>query len=129
MKIISNNILINWLEWHLIEAPIMIVKAWKNFFVFTMHYFSVVVSIKTFFSYWHKYRWHYGRGFNLARYIEVFSSNLVSRIIGAFLRSFFIISGLIAGVFVLIVGFLVLISWLVLPLITIIILLIGLFYV
>jgi hypothetical protein len=114
------NILTLWLEWHFIDAPKEILKAWKNFLAFNLYFFSIFFLIKTFFSYWHKYRWSYGRGFSFSRYFEVFFSNLISRIVGALLRSFFITIGLIAEVLIFFSGLIFLIVWFVLPLASII---------
>jgi hypothetical protein len=115
----KKNILTLWLNWHFLDMPQEIVKNWKNFLVFSLHFFSVINSIKTFFSHWHKYRWSYGRGFSFSRYAEVFFSNMVSRLIGAFLRSFFIVFGFISTIVVFLLGLLLLMVWIFLPLLLI----------
>lgn len=46
-----------------------------------------------------------GTGFNLQKYIEVITFNLISRFIGAFIRFFLLILGLIIFIFVLLLGF------------------------
>jgi hypothetical protein len=115
----KKNILTLWLNWHFLDMPQEIVKNWKNFLVFSLHFFSVINSIKTFFSHWHKYRWSYGRGFSFSRYAEVFFSNMVSRLIGAFLRSFLILFGFLTTIVVFLLGLLLLIVWIFLPLLLI----------
>jgi len=112
---IRQNIVIQWLCWHFFDVPKGILKAWKNFLLFNFNYFSVVLLLKTFFSPWRRYSWSYGRGFNVRRYVEVFFSNLLSRILGAIVRSFLIAFGLITEIFILCLGLIVFLGWLILP--------------
>ncbi len=55
----------------------------------------------------------------MGRYFETFIFNMMSRIIGAILRTFFIILGLISELFIIIAGAAALLVWLVSPLILI----------
>jgi len=112
---IRQNIVVQYLIWHFFDVPKGILKAWKNFLFFNFNYFSVVLLLKTFFSPWRRYSWSYGRGFNIKRYVEAFLSNLLSRILGAIVRSVLIIIGLITEIFVLCLGVIVFFGWLVLP--------------
>ena len=111
----KQNIIIQYLIWHFFDVPKEILKAWKNFLFFNLNYFSVFLLLKTFFSHWRKYRWSYGRGFDVKVYIETFFSNFISRILGAIVRSFFIFSGLLIEVFIFLAGFVILFAWLFLP--------------
>ncbi|HXK32344.1 MAG: hypothetical protein A2Z68_00475 [Candidatus Nealsonbacteria bacterium RBG_13_38_11] len=112
---IRQNIVIQWLCWHFFDVPKGILKAWRNFLFFNFNYFSVVLLLKTFFSPWRRYSWSYGRGFNIQRYIEVFLSNLLSRALGAIVRSFLIVFGLITEIFIISLGLIVFLGWLILP--------------
>jgi len=85
-------ILIQYLSWHFFDVPKDILRGWKNFLKFGLNYFSISLLFKTLFSHWRKYRWFYPKGFDIGKYIEVFFSNLISRILGAILRIFLIIS-------------------------------------
>ncbi len=82
---------------------------------FNLNYFSVPLLLKTFFSHWRKYKWSYGRGFDVGRYFEAFFSNLISRVLGAIIRSIMIFLGLITEIFVLLLGLIVFVGWLILP--------------
>jgi hypothetical protein len=111
----KQNIFFQWLSWQFFEVPLNILKAWKNFLKFNFNYFSVPLLLKTFFSHWRKYRWSYGKGFDVGRYFEAFFSNLISRILGAIMRSILIFLGLVTEIFVFLSGIILFVGWLVLP--------------
>jgi hypothetical protein len=117
MKTISKkeNIFWQWLVWHYFETPRGILRAWKNFLKFNLNYWSLPLLFKTFFSYWRKYYWSYGRGFDFNRYLTVFFSNLISRFLGAVMRSILIILGFLTEIFLIFLGIVVLFGWFVLP--------------
>ncbi|MBU4351379.1 hypothetical protein L6250_02290 [Candidatus Parcubacteria bacterium] len=114
--ILSQNIILLWLYWHFVEAPKQIFRGWMNILVFNWNYFSVTLLFKTLFAYWHQYRWHYPRGFDIGKYLEVFFSNMISRILGAIMRTFMIFFGIIVQFGILIIGLAALITWLAMPL-------------
>lgn len=111
----KHNILFKWLFWHFIEVPKEILKAWKNFLVFNFHYFSVVGLLKSLLAPWRRQTESYGKGFDPKRYLTVFASNMISRVLGAAVRTVIILLGLIFEVLVFAAGLAVLISWLLLP--------------
>jgi hypothetical protein len=111
----KTNIFFQWLFWQFFEVSGNILKAWRSFLLFNLNYFSIPLLLKTFFSHWRKYRWSYGKGFDIKRYLEAFFSNLISRILGAIVRFFLIFIGLLAEIFVIFAGGIIFLSWLVLP--------------
>jgi len=111
----KQNILFLWLYWHFFEVPKNILKVWRNFLLFNLNYFSIPLLLKTFFSHWHRYEWSYGRGFDLQRYLWVFSSNMISRFLGAIMRSILIFIGVIIEIFIIFAGIILLLGWLILP--------------
>jgi len=111
----KQNIISQVLVWWLVEAPRKIVSAWKNFLLFNLNYFSVVLLLKTLFSPWRRYESSYKRGFNLGKYVEDLLSNIIFRLLGAIIRSVLIIAGLVVEVFILVIGFSVLILWIISP--------------
>ena len=113
------NIVFQWLSWQFFDVPKEILKVWKNFLKFNLNYFSVPLLIKTFFSPWRKYRMSYGKGFDIGRYIEVFFSNLLFRTLGAIMRSFLIILGLLVEIFIIFCGIIIFLGWLILPILLI----------
>ena len=108
-------LLLYYLKWHFIDAPKNILKGWGNILGFNLNYFSIGLLLQTFFSPWRRIAWDYGRGFNLGTYLFTFGSNLISRIIGAIMRSFLIAAGLAAQFAILLMGSFLLLSWLALP--------------
>jgi len=111
----SQSIIFTWIYWHFIEAPKQIIKGWKNILAYNWNYFSVTLMFKTLFAYWHQYRWYYPRGFDAGKYLEVFFSNTISRVLGAIVRILMIFFGLISQLFIFLAGLAVLLVWLILP--------------
>ena len=119
------NIFFQYLSWQFFDMPGEILKAWRNFLLFNLNYFSVPLLIKTLFSHWRRYKWSYPRGFDIGKYFEVFISNLISRILGAIMRIFLIIIGILAEVFIIFAGMIIFLGWLVLPILLILGLIFG----
>lgn len=124
LAIIKKNIFIQYFVWHFFDAARKIINAWRNFLLFNLHYFSISLLIRTLFSYWHKYRWSYGKRFDLKIYLETFFSNFLSRFIGMVIRIFFIVTGFLIEIFIFFFGLIILLIWFALP----IILILGLYY-
>ena len=119
MKIITLNIISLWFFWYFFEMPQNILKAWKNFLLFNLNYFSVTLLLKTLFSHWKRYSWKRGRGFNIGEYFSVLLSNLMSRFIGAIVRSVLILIGLIFEAFIIFFGIVIFLGWFILPILLI----------
>jgi len=119
------NIFFEALIWQFFDAPKAILIGWKNFLLFNLNYFSIPLLLRTYFSHWHRYSYSYERVFEFWKNIEVFVFNMMSRIIGAILRTFFIIIGATVEVAIVIIGLIILLIWLVLPFILIFGLLFG----
>ena len=109
------TLFLRYLKWHFIDASREILKGWGNILWFNLNYFSVLALLQTFFSPWRRIAWSYGRGFDIGRYLYVFFSNLISRILGAFVRSFLIGAGLIGEIFFFAIGLVIFLLWLALP--------------
>ena len=122
---IGQNIVSLWISWQFFDVPKNILKAWRNFLKFNLNYFSIPLLLKTFFSPWRRYIWYYPKGFDLGKYFEVFFSNLISRILGAVLRFFLIIIGILAEILIIFVGLMIFFGWLVLPILLIVGLIFG----
>ncbi|MBD3208495.1 MAG: hypothetical protein GF370_03505 [Candidatus Nealsonbacteria bacterium] len=112
---VEKNIFLLWLKWQFWDAPSFILRVWKNFLRFGLEYFSVPLLLKTLFAPWRRYQWSYPRGFDLFIYLEVLFSNVLFRSMGALFRSVLIVVGVVFEFFVLLVGFLALAIWLILP--------------
>ena len=119
-----SNIILQYLQWHFIDQPRAILRAWKNFLLFNLNYWSIPLLLKTFFSYWRKYQFSYGRGLDIKRYFEAFSFNAISRVMGAIMRGILIVIGIITEIFIIFVGIIIFLGWLFLP----ILLIFGIYY-
>lgn len=113
------NIIFEYFSWHFIEMPVNILKAWWNFILFSLNYFSVSLLLKTFLAPWRRDVLVFPRGFDLGKYLEILFSNLISRVLGAIVRSVLIVLGIIVEIFVILFGIIVFIGWMILPLIII----------
>jgi len=122
-------ILIQYLHWHFFELPREILGAWRNFLKFNFNYFSIPLLLKTLFSHWRRYKWQYGRSFDIGKYLNVFFSNLTSRVLGAIMRVFLILLGLLTQIFIIFLGIIVFLGWLALPALLIIGLIFGLIHI
>jgi hypothetical protein len=111
----SQNIVVQYLQWHFIEMPKEFLRGWKNYLKFYSYFFSIPLLLKTLFSPWKRYQWSYGRGFSPTRYLETFVSNMFSRLIGAVLRITLICVGILVELFVFALGGIVFLCWLFLP--------------
>lgn len=111
----NQNIVFQWFCWQFFEAPKGILKGWKNFLSFNLGYFSIFLLSRTLFSPWRRYQVSYGRGFDIAKYLEAFFSNLIFRILGAIIRIFIIITGLLIEILIFFAGVIVFFGWLMLP--------------
>jgi len=112
---IRKNIFLLWVEWYFIDIPKGIVKAWVNFLLFNLYFFSVTFLIKTLFSHWHKTMWYRGRGFSFSRFFEAIISNVFSRVIGAVMRFFLIITSVIIEIIIFFSGIIILLFWMIMP--------------
>jgi len=115
MSEVSQNILFQYFSWQFFDVPKKLIKAWKNFLLFNLNYFSIPLLVKTLFAPWRKYKMSYGRGFDAGRYAEAFLSNLIFRILGAIVRIFLIIIGLFVEILIIFGGIIVFFGWLILP--------------
>ena len=109
------NLFLEYIKWHFVDLPREIKRGWINYLKFFAYFFSIPLLLKTFFSPWRRYRWSYGRGFEIGRFVETFLSNLFMRILGAFLRFWVIIFGLIIESLVFVGGMLFLCIWISMP--------------
>ena len=115
----KQNIIYQYIVWYFFDVPKEILRGWRNYILFYSNYFSVPTLLKTFFSHWRRYYSSYGKGFSIARYSEAFVFNMMSRIIGAILRVFFIVAGVLAEILIFILGVIIFLAWFLLPLVLI----------
>jgi hypothetical protein len=111
----GSNIFLQYLSWHFWDVPKEILRGWGNFLRFNLNYFSIGLLLKTFFAPWKKYTWFYPRGFDPKKYLEVFISNMISRLIGAGVRFWLILFGVLTEILIIFLGIIIFFLWLLLP--------------
>lgn len=119
-------VFLQYLSWHFFDVPKKILKAFKNILLFNLEYFSIFLLLKTFFSHWRRYSFAYPRGFDIRAYAGVFFSNLISRILGAVVRTFLIVLGILVEILILFLGGIVFLGWFFFPFILVLLLYFGL---
>ncbi len=120
----KRNIISSWFFWHYSVALNSAWQRWRDFMRFNRDYFSIPFLLKTLFSPWRRYKFSYGRGFDVGRFLEALTFNIFSRVMGAIVRVAVIVIGTALQVLIFFFGILSIIIWLLLPVITII----GLFF-
>jgi hypothetical protein len=111
----KQNIFSEWLFWQFYEMPKFLFEVWMSYLNFATNLFSVPLLLKTFFAPWHRYKWRYPKGFDLAEFFNTLVSNIFSRIIGALMRIVLIVTGIFFQIFVVIAGLIIFVSWLLVP--------------
>ena len=109
------NILVQYFQWQFFDTPKNILQAWQNCLRFNLNYWSVPLLLRTLFSHWRRYRYSYGRGLDFKRYFEAFTFNMISRVLGALMRSVLIVLGIITEILVFLAGTIIFLFWLTFP--------------
>jgi len=113
------NLLVVWAKWQFNEVPNFLLGVWNNYIMFASNYFSLPILFKTFFSPWRKYRWRYPKSWDVKEFFNTLISNLFSRVIGAVMRLFLIVFGILFQIFILLAGSVMFLLWLFMPIIII----------
>ncbi|MFA5431418.1 MAG: hypothetical protein WC319_00850 [Candidatus Paceibacterota bacterium] len=122
------NILIKYLYWQLIITPKKVLFILKNYLAFGFTFFSIKETLRSLFSPWKRYLWDYGRGFDIGKYIEVFFSNIITRIIGFIMRLFLIAFFVLYELIVLVLGIVIFLLSIVYPFLFIVVIINGFEY-
>ena len=104
-----------YLDWHYREGLFV---AWHSVIAGTIgifDYFSVLELASTLFSPWHHIVDPYGRGFDPSRFFWTLGGNLISRLLGAIVRSVVIVMGLTGTLVAFVLGVFWLVFWLSAP--------------
>jgi hypothetical protein len=117
MKLMAQPIIFQYIRWHYFEMPKNILNGWGNFLEFGISYFSTIELAKSLFAPWRRIQEGYEKRFAPTQWVEAFTLNMMSRIIGAVLRFCLICLGFVAEVFIFLAGLIVFLFWLLLPLI------------
>ncbi|MCH7828448.1 ATP-dependent Clp protease ATP-binding subunit [Patescibacteria group bacterium] len=105
--------------WYLWGVPKEILRGWGNILWFNLEYFSFFFLLKTLFAPWRRIQWTRGKGFNIGKWFEALTGNIISRLLGSMIRSSLIVVGILIEFLLLFVGPVVFILWFLLPLLLI----------
>lgn len=108
-------IFIIYLYWHYGAGLRGLFRIWKNFLLFSFHFFSLIPLLQTLFSPWHRLTSSYGRGFDPKVWARALTENMISRVLGAIVRSMIISIGLVAELGTLGIGAFLIFLWVTLP--------------
>jgi len=113
----SFNLPFIFLKWYFFYVPQEILKRIRNLVRFGVYFFSVSLILKTFFSPWKRLQDSYRVSiFDFRRYFEKILGNLISRVIGMILRFCLLIAFVFFEILVFFLGLVILISWILAPL-------------
>lgn len=108
-----------YIKWHYSEAFRDLWRNWKSFLIFILHFFSLKLLMRTWVSPFGRLNEGYRKTFSLEDFLETLVVNTMMRLVGFFMRTFVIISGLIVFALVFFFGIVAIILWVLAPLIVI----------
>lgn len=117
--------LIDYLRWHYTTAFADILHVAKNFLRAVAELFSIRLLLKTFFKPIYRIRETYAGGLDFEGLFTMIITNTLMRLVGIFVRTLFIICGLIALAFLIAVIVCAYLVWLVAPLLGLVALVFG----
>jgi len=104
-------------RWYYGYAFKNILTAWRNYIIFTLHYFSIPLLLRTLFAPWRRDITRKPHGLDFKKIFEYVMFNAISRGLGFLVRFFTIIFGIVFLVVVIVCGAVFFVIWIFLPLI------------
>lgn len=116
----------SFLAWYYTKGLLLLFLVVRNLLWFLLEFFSVQELFLTLFSPWHRdVSQKYWRGFDPVRFIQLFAENAISRVIGAIVRFFVIVVGLIVFIGAGIFSIIIFIMWVTFPATFLVFLILG----
>jgi len=107
----------DFLRWQYGAGVAAFLAAWANLHWFVFHFFSIPLLIKSFAAPFHRIRERKSPGFNPEELFEVFIVNTLMRVVGVFVRTVFILVGVVAEAALFAAALFLFVSYLLLPLV------------
>lgn len=101
--------------WHYTRAFKELFGVWINLLWFVVHYFSITELLRSWFAPFKRITEERRRGFNFEDFAGYVIINILSRVVGAIIRTFILFAGLVSLVGTIAAGFLVYVVWIFLP--------------
>lgn len=109
----------HYISWHYTKAISDLINLFKDFTWFIWNMFSIKILLKTLFVPFQKLSVKSTKKFDIQEYFSALATNLLMRLLGFVMRTFFIVLGLLSLVFFTALSAIFFLVWLVLPLILI----------
>lgn len=122
-------ILHHYLIWHYSRAYLEFSRVLFNILWFTAHFFSIVDLMKSWLSPWKRMTEERKKAWDVEEFFSSIVINILSRIIGALMRTIIIAIGLLSLTFVLVGGVVVYLIWTVAPALIIGLIILGASYI
>lgn len=121
------DLTISYIRWHYTRAVRNLISNEKNFIVFLYNFFSIKLLLQTFFYLWKGLGEKYQNNavMNFADSFGTFALNMLMRLIGAVIRFFVIIFGVISLVLGGLAAVVIFIAWIFYPLLILVLLFDG----
>ena len=101
------------IAWYYSEGIRNFLEIWKNFLEFFWNYFSVSELFVTLLSPWKRDVTRVGlRGFHPVLFFQNLLINMMTRILGAIVKSFVILFAILVEIFAIFIGLFLLLIWL-----------------
>lgn len=114
------------MKWYTIEIPIKILNQLYKYIITLTKIYSFVFLLKTLFAPWKNQVYAYPqKGFDIGVIFQVWTYNIIARIVGAFIRLATIFIGLFILVLTIFFGLILLILWLTYPIIFIVLIIVN----
>jgi|AntRauTorcE11897_2_1112592.scaffolds.fasta_scaffold01191_2 hypothetical protein len=101
--------------WHYTSAIKALLSHVRNFFVFVWNFFSIPGLLVTLFSPWQRLRESYDKGFDVKEKLATLLVNTIMRLVGAFIRIVMVVFGIVALVLYSVLALFLIVTWLLLP--------------
>ncbi|HRZ30138.1 MAG TPA: hypothetical protein P5274_00485 [Candidatus Paceibacterota bacterium] len=120
-------IILQYLSWHYSRAILEFSHIYKNIIVFVFNFFSISILLRSYFAPWRRMGEDYEKKIidDFEDVASTFVVNLIMRIVGIVMRTLIIVFGTLFTLLVVLFYPIILISWLVLPLIIVVLVLLG----
>lgn len=118
-------IILRFWGWYYSGAVKSLIKIWRNFIIFVREYYSIPLLLKTLIVPWRRDITRRPRGLDIKKLFEALAFNLISRGIGFIIRSITVVIGLICLIGIIILGFVTLVIWLILPMVLLFFIVVG----
>jgi hypothetical protein len=116
---IFSYVIKDYFTWHYIHAWEEIFHVWLNFLWFIIHFFSIPELFYSLFAPWKRMTEERSQEFRLGDLPAYIIINLLSRLVGAILRTIILVAGLALLTLTVVMGTLTYIFWLLAPIVII----------